>query len=112
MTQSAFSGFDSSRSPTTRRPARAVGLPDDVELAVLLDLADQDRLGDVVVRKHLRHAAREVRDLHADDGVDDLVGIVVPAFSTALTHMLNPITCASMGSFVTRLSFFVNAPTS
>jgi hypothetical protein len=32
---------------------------------------------------------------------------VVPAFSTAFTHMLKPMTCASIGSLVTRLGFLM-----
>src|SRR2546423_4084196 len=38
-----------------------------------------------------------------------LSGSVVFAFSTALTHMANPITCASIGSFDTRFGFLVKA---
>ena len=34
-------------------------------------------------------------------------GSVVPAFSTAFTHMLKPITWASIGSLVTRFGFLV-----
>src|SRR5712671_925553 len=37
-----------------------------------------------------------------------LSGSVVPAFFTASTHMLKPITCASIGSLVTRFGFLVN----
>jgi hypothetical protein len=40
-----------------------LGLADDVELAVVLDLADQHRLGQVVVGQHLGHAAGQVRKL-------------------------------------------------
>ena len=54
---------------------QARGLPDDVELAVGLDFADEHRLGDVVVRHHGRVAAGEVRHRNADDRVDDLVRI-------------------------------------
>src|SRR5689334_21637355 len=38
-----------------------------------------------------------------------LSGSVVFAFSTALTHMAKPITCASIGSLVTRFGFLVNS---
>src|SRR3954468_8933094 len=38
-----------------------------------------------------------------------LSGSVVPAFFTASTHMLKPITWASIGSLVTRLGFLMNA---
>src|SRR5579863_9192701 len=47
------------------RPSRAgyelLGLPHDVELAIGPDLADEDRLGDVMVRQQLGHAAGQVR---------------------------------------------------
>src|SRR5882757_8711857 len=36
-----------------------------------------------------------------------LSGSVVPAFLTASIHMLKPITCASIGSLVTRFGFLV-----
>src|SRR6185312_6898402 len=52
-----------------------LGLVDDVELAVALDLADEHRLGDVVVREHLRGAAGQVRRFDARQRVDHLVGI-------------------------------------
>src|SRR5690606_23672620 len=45
------------------------GFPDYGELAVVLDLANQYRLGDVVVRHHGGVAAGEVGHAHADDGV-------------------------------------------
>src|SRR3954471_10405452 len=38
----------------------ARGLPDHVKLAIALDLADEDRLGDVMVRQHLRGATGQV----------------------------------------------------
>ena len=38
-----------------------------------------------------------------------LSGSVVPAFLTASTHMLKPITEASIGSLVTRFGFLVKA---
>src|SRR5262245_16935999 len=38
-----------------------------------------------------------------------LSGSVDLTFSTALTHMLKPITCASMGSLLTRFGFLVKA---
>ena len=38
-----------------------------------------------------------------------LSGSVVFAFSTALTHMAKPMTCASIGSLVTRFGFLVKA---
>src|SRR5262245_12796295 len=38
-------------------------LPNDVELAVRTHLADEDRLGDVVVGQHFGRAAREVGSL-------------------------------------------------
>src|SRR5882757_4869035 len=54
---------------------QARGLPDHVELAVALDLADEHRLGDVVVRQHLRGATGQVRRLDAGERVDHLVRI-------------------------------------
>src|SRR5262249_40916845 len=42
-----------------------LGLVDDAELAIALDLADEHRLGDVVVREHLRDAASQVRRFDA-----------------------------------------------
>ena len=50
-------------------------LPHHVELAVGAHFADQDRLGDVVVRQHLGHAASQIRHLDAGQRVDHLVGI-------------------------------------
>src|ERR671927_1977 len=38
-----------------------------------------------------------------------LSGSVVPAFFTASTHMAKPMTCASIGSLVTRFGFLVKA---
>ena len=50
-------------------------------------------------------AAGQVRHLDADACASiTLSGSVVPAFSTAFTHMLKPMTWASIGSLVTRLS--------
>ena len=67
-------------------------LPDDVELAVGLDFADQHRLGDVVVRHH-RRDSRPVRFGTATPMMASITasGSVVPAFSTAFTHMLKPM---------------------
>src|SRR5690606_3751844 len=42
-------------------------LPYDLELTVLLDLADEDGFRDVVIRHHRRDAAGEIRHGHADD---------------------------------------------
>src|SRR5436190_6682416 len=50
-------------------------LPHHVELAVRLHLADEHRLGDVVVRQHLRGTAGQVRRFDAGQRVDDLVGV-------------------------------------
>jgi hypothetical protein len=49
---------------------QALGLPHHVELAVGLDLADQHRLGDVVVRHHLEMPPVRFGTFDADDGVD------------------------------------------
>src|SRR6186713_3604130 len=46
-------------------------LPDHVELTVRLDLADEHRLGDVVVREHLGGAAGQVLGFDARESVDD-----------------------------------------
>src|SRR6202011_3361668 len=54
---------------------QARGLPHHVELAVALDLADEHRLGDVVVRQHLRRATGQVRRLGARESIDHLVRI-------------------------------------
>ena len=54
---------------------QVLGLPDHVELAVALDLADEHRLGDVVVGQHLGGAAGQVRRFDAGQRVDHLVGI-------------------------------------
>ena len=48
----------------------AGGFPDGLELAVFLDLADQHRLGDVVVRHHGGIAAGQVRHGDTDNRVD------------------------------------------
>ena len=64
----------------------AGGLPHHVELAVVLDLADQHRLGDVVVRHHGREAAGQVRHRDADDRVDHRVRIG----GAGLLHRLHP----------------------
>src|SRR6185437_6562968 len=52
-----------------RRPSRTrhelLRLPHHVELAVRPDLADEHRLGDVMVRQQRGHAARQVRRLGA-----------------------------------------------
>ena len=53
----------------------AGGLPDHVELAVCLNFADEDGLGDVVIGHHRRIAAGEVGNGDADHRVDDRVGI-------------------------------------
>ena len=45
-----------------------IGLPHDVELAVSLHLADENRLGQVVVGVHHSHAARKVREFLAIRG--------------------------------------------
>ena len=37
------------------------------------------------------------------------IGVPMPAFSTAFTHMLKPMTWASIGSLVVRFGFLVNA---
>src|SRR6202167_5388349 len=62
-----------------RRPRRTgyeiFGLPHDVELAVGPDLADEDRLGDVVVRQKFGDAAGEVRRLGAGKRLDHLVRV-------------------------------------
>ena len=55
---------------------QAGGLPHHVELAVGLDLADQHRLGDVVVRHHGGDAAGEVRHLDAVHGDVHLGGSI------------------------------------
>ncbi len=52
-------------STRRRRQSRPGDLPHHVELAIGLDLADEHRLGDVVVRQHLGHAAGQVRRLGA-----------------------------------------------
>jgi hypothetical protein len=79
----------------TSGPSRPVLDPvsevsDDGELAVVLDLADQHRLGDVVVRQHRGSAAGQVGGL-TPTMASMTAGSVVPAFSTALTHMLKPM---------------------
>src|SRR5262245_49364093 len=53
----------------------ARGLPHHVELAVGLDLADEHRLGDMVVGQHLRGAAGQVLGFDARESVDHLVRI-------------------------------------
>src|SRR5690606_7178231 len=45
------------------------GFPDHGELAVVLDLADQHRLGEVVIGHHGCVATGEVGNGYADDGV-------------------------------------------
>src|SRR5579862_5294567 len=52
-----------------------LGLVNHAELAIALDLADEHRLGDVVVRQHLRHATGQVRRFNAGQRVDHLVRI-------------------------------------
>src|SRR5215471_3396470 len=53
---------------------RLLGLPDDVELPVCLDLADHDRLGEVMVGVHYRDKTARRLDVLAihrlADGVD------------------------------------------
>ena len=68
-----LSFIDQLRSIATHPAAR--GLLDDVELAIILDLADQHRLGDVVVRHDGGVTARKVRHGNADDRVENLVRI-------------------------------------
>src|SRR6266852_8311416 len=50
-------------------------LPHHVELAVAFDFANEHRLGDVMVRKHLRGAAGQVLGFDAGQGIDHLVGV-------------------------------------
>src|SRR5690349_23032975 len=52
-----------------------LGLVDDSELAIALDLADEHRLGDVVVGQHLGDATSQVRRFGAGQRVNHLVGI-------------------------------------
>src|ERR1700676_2923531 len=54
---------------------QARGLPHHVELAIAFDFANEHRLGDVVVRQHLGHAASQVRGLGTRQRVDHLVRI-------------------------------------
>src|SRR5262249_13893792 len=62
-------GLEVLRAFEVRRPGGARNearrLPHHVELAVALDLADEHRLADVVVRQHLGGSAGQVRDLDA-----------------------------------------------
>src|SRR5260221_2491413 len=51
------------------------GLPHHVELAVGFDFANEHRLGDVMVRQHLRSAAGQVLGFGAGQRVDHLVGV-------------------------------------
>src|SRR6266567_6581143 len=53
---------------------QARGLPHHVELAVGFDFANEHRLGDVMVRKHLGGAAGQVLGFGAGQRVDHLVG--------------------------------------
>src|SRR4030088_2385768 len=54
---------------------QARGLPHHVELAVGFDFANEHRLGDVMVRKHLRDTAGQVGRFGSRQCVDHLVGI-------------------------------------
>src|SRR3984893_10776369 len=54
---------------------QARGLPHNVELAVAFDFANEHRLGDVMVRKHLGDAAGQVRRFGSGQRVDHLVGV-------------------------------------
>jgi hypothetical protein len=74
-TQSPIRSLEPSRCLDQASPANEIGLGDHVELAVGLDLADQDGLGDVVVGEHRRDAAGQVRRGDAGQRVDHLVGI-------------------------------------
>src|SRR5438552_13743241 len=65
--------FELLRPCVARHQAR--GLPHHIELAVGLDLADEHRLGDVMVRQHLRDAAGQVRSFGARQRINHLVGV-------------------------------------
>lgn len=62
----------------------------------------------MVVGQDLRCAAGQVRNLDADNRVQNRVRVGATAFSTAATQALKPIIVASIGSLVTRLSLPVN----
>ena len=77
---------------TRRRRDQVLGLPHHVELAVGPDLADIDRLGDVMVRQQRRDAAGQVRRLRCRAARrSPCRDRSMPAFSTAFTHMLKPM---------------------
>ena len=69
---------------------RTWSFPNDVKLTICLDLTDQNRLGNVMVRHHGCHTARKVWYGNADDGVLNRSRIRRPRFVDRLDPHFEP----------------------